>query len=686
MSSRRRIWAGPTVRRRSGLARLAVERAPGFRPTGSSLWVRTRPTGWSSWILNARPCSSFRPERGSRSRSRQEASAIHARWGSLPTGRRSISRAMSAGMEFASGSRTWPAATVARSLRRVSTGQHFRMTVGSLLPSVRVGTGTSTRLRGARCERSSGWRRAKSLSSGPRMASPFTCAAPTSRGRAIVLSPPASIASTPGTDTGNCGRRFCRSPHPQAAPSGLSALRRTGRSASTTTTAPPPSSSWWTASGDRRLREEIDSKVASMAAKPRFAGSFLLFWPALLLCGAAVAQTTGRIEGVARGESAAALPGVTVEVTGVRLQGVRNTVTDSAGRYRFPELPPGPYRVRATLTAFLPEEKSVTLALDEALSLDFELKLAVSESVNVAGEVGLVDVSSTTTGTTYTDKVVEKLTVDGTTSAENQWIIDGINTTNVLTGVQGKALNTEFVEEVEVKIGGYQADYGRALGGIINIITKSGGNAFHGDAFAYYDSEATRARQGSTNVTSTSAKITPDRRWDYGVDIGGYFVKDRLWFFAAYDRVETPGTASRYQDFKDRFGVVVVPSSFQVPRDQTDQLWSGKLTWNIAAGSTLVATAFSDPTEISGAAQVGTSSARVGGQIQSPDPGTWESRREIGGTDYGLRFSQLLGSSGVVSLQGSRHRDRFELFPSSAAEAVRLEDRQCNGGTPLQAC
>ena len=453
-----------------------------------------------------------------------------------------------------------------------------------------------------------------------------------------------------------------------------------------------------------------------MAAKPRFAGSFLLFWPALLLCGAAVAQTTGRIEGVTRGESAAALPGVTVEVTGPRLQGVRNTVTDSAGRYRFPELPPGPYRVRATLTTFLPEEKSVTLSLDEALTLDFEIKLAVSESVNVAGEVGLVDVSSTTTGTTYTDKVVAKLpvarnyadiihsnpgvntdkggtqgrslklTVYGTTSAENQWIIDGINTTNVLTGVQGKALNTEFVEEVEVKTGGYQAEYGRALGGIINVITKSGGNAFHGDAFAYYDSEATRARQGSTNVTSTSAKITPDRRWDYGVDVGGYFVKDRLWFFAAYDRVETPGTASRYQDLKDRFGVVVVPSSFQVPRDQTDQLWSGKLTWNIAAGSTLVATAFSDPTEISGAAQVGTSSARVGGQIQSPDPGTWESRREIGGTDYGLRFSQLLGSSGVVDLQGSRHQDRFELFPPSAAEAVRLEDRQCNGGTPLKAC
>src|SRR6266851_25375 len=279
-----------------------------------------------------------------------------------------------------------------------------------------------------------------------------------------------------------------------------------------------------------------------MSAGKRFSGSLALFWPALLFSGATIAQTTGRIEGTVREESTSALPGVTVEATSPKLQGMRTVVTDWAGRYRFPELPPGPYRVRAILSSFLPEEKSITVSLDETKILDLTLKLALAESVIVPAEAPLVDVASTTSGTSYVSEVVAKLpvarnyadivranpgvnadkgetqgrslalTIYGATSAENQWIVDGINTNNVVKGFQGKAINSEFVEEVEVKTGGYQAEYGRALGGIINVITKSGGNVFHGDAFAYYDSEATRARQSATSVPSASMKITPDRR------------------------------------------------------------------------------------------------------------------------------------------------------------------------------
>ena len=82
------------------------------------------------------------------------------------------------------------------------------------------------------------------------------------------------------------------------------------------------------------------------------------------------------------------------------------------------------------------------------------------------------------------------VTVYGATSLENQYIIDGVNTTGIKLGNQGKTLNQEFVQEVEVKTGGYEAEYGRALGGVINVVTKSGGNEFHGDAFGYYDPRA----------------------------------------------------------------------------------------------------------------------------------------------------------------------------------------------------
>ena len=434
---------------------------------------------------------------------------------------------------------------------------------------------------------------------------------------------------------------------------------------------------------------------------------FLLVAASILLSGSALAQTTGDIEGTITDTSGFSLPGVTVEARSPKMQGSRIETSGRDGKYRVLAVPPGKYRINASLEGFETLEATVTVSLDATATLDFKLKMVTRVAITVTGEVPLVDVTSTTSGTNYTNKIIARLPVDrnfadivksnpgvdidrgetqnrglalsiyGATSAENQWILDGINTTNVIKGFQGKAINNEFIEEVEVKTGGYQAEYGRALGGIINVITKSGGNQFRGELFAYYDSDSTRAMQIVTEEDSlTGMRITPTRRSDYGVDLGGYILKDRLWFFAAYDRVDTPGTTSRYNSTQ------AVPNTMLFPRDQTDNLYAGKLTWNIASHSNLVATAFSDPSTIDGAARVGT----FGGAIASPDPGTWESRRDIGGLDFGLRWNQLLGSSGVLTLQGSRHRDRFELLPSGAGEAVRTSDLTCPGGTLEHPC
>ena len=169
-----------------------------------------------------------------------------------------------------------------------------------------------------------------------------------------------------------------------------------------------------------------------------------------------------------------------------------------------------------------------TVTLDATVTADFTLEPELQEAVAVTGTTPLVDTTSTTTGTNYSSRVITHLPVArnyadivhsnpgvltdpgdtqgrslalsiyGSTSAENQWIIDGVNTTNVLKGIQGKAINNEFVQEVEVKTGGYQAEYGRALGGVINVITKSGGNTFHGDGFVYYDSRRLRPSASSS--------------------------------------------------------------------------------------------------------------------------------------------------------------------------------------------
>src|SRR5262249_52143260 len=167
---------------------------------------------------------------------------------------------------------------------------------------------------------------------------------------------------------------------------------------------------------------------------------------------------------------------------------------------------------------------------------------------------------------------------------------------------------------------------------------------------------------------------------DFGVDLGGPIVRDRLWFFGAYNRVDAPATVSRF--FPSKF----VSTSDQFPVDGYDNLYSGKLTWNAASGTSLVGTIFGDPTTITGASGsdprqgVGLFQVRA---IVNPDPTTWYSERRIGATDYGLRGSQIFGSWGLLTLQASRHQDRYEL---TAPNLVRTSDFRCEGGTPEEPC
>ncbi len=274
----------------------------------------------------------------------------------------------------------------------------------------------------------------------------------------------------------------------------------------------------------------------------------------------------------------APLPGATVEAASPSLQGIRVTTSGRDGTYRLPGLPPGIYRIKAVLAGFGAAEETATVSLDATATVNFTLKVEAREEILVSGDIPLVDVTSTTGGTDYINKVIVRLpvarnyadivrsnpgvstdlgethgrslalTIYGASSVENQWLVDGINTTNVIQGFQGKAINNEFIQEVEVKTGGYQAEYGRALGGVINVITKSGGNEFHGDGFVYYDSFDTAAKQTITGEDSIAdaMRFADYKRTDFGADLGGYFFKDRLWFFGAYNRVETPAKVSRY--------------------------------------------------------------------------------------------------------------------------------------------
>jgi outer membrane receptor protein involved in Fe transport len=426
----------------------------------------------------------------------------------------------------------------------------------------------------------------------------------------------------------------------------------------------------------------------------------------------AAGQVTGGIAGRVVDVSGAPLSNVTIMATSSSLQGARAANSAANGSYRIPAVPPGEYRIVASLSGFRPADKTASIRLDAVATADFVLELAAAEELVVSGKAPLIDPTSTTTGTSYTSEVIAQLptarnyadivmanpgvttdrgategrsltlSIYGATSAENQWIIDGVNTTNVMKGVQGKAINNEFVQEVEVKTGGYQAEYGRALGGVVNVITKSGGNEYHGDGFVYYDSTGTAAekqfRPGDTGIASM--RVVDGQRFDYGVDLGGYLLTDRLWFFGAYNRVTINSEVSRLQSSGN------VSTNARFPLNAADNLYSGKLTWNLGNSTTIVGTVFADPTTSSGAAGADPRQGLGVGLVTPPvslEPSTWYSERFQGGTDFGVRATDIFGGKVIATVQGSYHKDENDL---TAPGGIRYEDQTCSGGTPDAPC
>ncbi|HQQ78036.1 MAG TPA: TonB-dependent receptor [Thermoanaerobaculia bacterium] len=419
-----------------------------------------------------------------------------------------------------------------------------------------------------------------------------------------------------------------------------------------------------------------------------------------LTANVALAQTTGDIDGTVTDSNGAPLPGASVTISSPALQGTRTAVTDAAGRFRFPALPGGTYTVTGALSGFTKSERrNVVVAIGRVASVPLTMSVSVKEEVVVTGEAPVIDTAKTTIGVTGTSEQISRLplarnftsvastapgtgtdnsggiTFYGATGLENQYIIDGVNTTGIKIGNVGKTLTNEFVQEVEVKTGGYEAEFGRALGGTINVVTKSGGNEFHGDLFGYYDSDnlaASNAHVDDRTAVGQSQLILP-KRMDFGADLGGYFVKDRLWFFGAVNGVR------RDQDYIRNTSIYYTPTggldtskgtggfATSSGTDETrTTLYSGKLTFRLGEAHTLSASVFGDPGKFTGR-QVTT----IG-----PDSGViWDT--ENGGLDIAAKYDGIFGTSFLLSGQYSHHEEKNE---NSSPFENTLSNLQNRGG------
>ena len=290
----------------------------------------------------------------------------------------------------------------------------------------------------------------------------------------------------------------------------------------------------------------------------------------LVAAPAAAQEQRASIEGTVKDNTGAVLPGVTVDAKNLSQGGVASAVSDAGGFFRFPSLAPGAYEVTAKLSGFTPKTFSrVELTLGQTKALDVALGVSgLSETVQVTSEQPLIDVKSSQRAYSITADQFVKLpkgrdfssvvtqapganfeaksagiTIDGATAGENRFIVDGVETTNPQSGMQGKRMSLDFVQEVQVKSSGYAAEFGGSTGGVINVITRSGSNDFHGDGLLYFNNDGMNGAERETlRLVPTNSRAAEyvtlpkdgSQRLEPGIGVGGPVMKDKLWFFASY--------------------------------------------------------------------------------------------------------------------------------------------------------
>jgi hypothetical protein len=289
----------------------------------------------------------------------------------------------------------------------------------------------------------------------------------------------------------------------------------------------------------------------------------LLAW--LPVTATAQVAQVGQVAGEVKDAQGGVLPGVTLTLESQDRGFVRTAVTDEQGRFRFSQVPLGRYTVQASLTGFQPRTIQNNLVEAERETM-VNVTLAVggvAETVVVEGSTPIVDPTNQTQVTRLRSEEFEKMPVvrnyqaligaapgvvgtgnvnaHGSTTGNNLFLFDGVNTTDPTTGTFGSNLNFEAIQEVVVRTGAVSAEFGRASGAIVDVITKSGTNRFEGSyKFLMTNDDWNKLESTKNEVTDASLSRT---KFDsinpiHNVTVGGPILRNRAWFFYSYDRSE----------------------------------------------------------------------------------------------------------------------------------------------------
>jgi hypothetical protein len=409
-------------------------------------------------------------------------------------------------------------------------------------------------------------------------------------------------------------------------------------------------------------------------------------------------QTKGSIGGTVTDATGAALPGAKVTVTGQT--GERTETTNESGIFKVDNLTPGVYTIKVEQAGFKSAvANNVTVNVGRESTLNLKLETGeITATVDVTATVGGIDQQSTATGQNLNDQLFQNVPVQrgvsslfylspgatdsinggrdnpsiaGGSALDNLYIADGVNITNSAFGgvgtfsrsygALGTGINTSFIKEVQVKTGGFEPQYGQAEGGIINIITQSGGNAYHGAIYGFARPnafEATR-RQADDFRVNKQGKLLHEENYDVGADLGGYVpgLQNRLFFFGSFNptvrREIVQGVQANAADVATGNGAIVDSGLFtsrgQFARRYRTYNYAGKVDWVINANNQLTFSIFGDPTKTNLSSFA----------FLNIDNTTSDSVLDYGTRNWALRYNASLSPTWTLNSSFSQGRNHF---------------------------
>jgi len=406
-------------------------------------------------------------------------------------------------------------------------------------------------------------------------------------------------------------------------------------------------------------------------------------------------ETTGSVNGRVTDAQGLAVPGATVTLTGP--QGSKSAVTDADGRYSVPLLVPGTYIAKAELQGFKTvQQQNVIVRLGQAIELPLTMQVGgVAETVEVTASSPTVDTRSTTVGAVIDSATLQNIPVgrrfsdalyvapgvtgsgsagranpsmSGGTGLDNKYVVDGVDITNtgygalgsysIIFGSLGNGTPFDFVKEIQVKNGGYEAEYGQAIGGVVNVVTKSGSNKLQGDLFGYSRAHNVEGNWKQYQSENGTVQTLGTDLSDVGVAIGGPAIKDRLFWFGAIDPSWETRTFQAPNN-QDASGAYQFPLYTQGGIDRKREItsYSAKATYNVSPNHHIDASFFGDPAH-------GDNGPQRTSALLAQDTSQYSELQKYGGHNQTVNYNGVFSSWFVVEASYSHARNQIEEIPS----------------------